>query len=116
MLVTVASAQGDTAAVEEATADRAALCRELGGDADDGSPPAAKHAAFATPDEIGAALREAVRAAEKESPINAKVAASGITAREIDVLKLLSQARTNAEMADELGIGVETVLATCRIF
>lgn len=108
MLATVAAAQGDAETVNRAESERADLCRTLDIELES-SPPFRRRGARPAGGSLSTVLSAAVQAAPSPHEANPHIASSGITAREIDVLKLLAQARTNAEIAAELGIGIETV-------
>jgi DNA-binding CsgD family transcriptional regulator/tetratricopeptide (TPR) repeat protein len=108
MLATVAAAQGDAETVKRAESERADLCRTADIELEY-CPPFRRLGAHPAGGSLSTVLAAAVQAVPSRRDANPQIASSGITAREIDVLKLLSQARTNAEIAVELGIGIETV-------
>jgi DNA-binding NarL/FixJ family response regulator len=108
MLAKVAAAQGDEQTVEHAESQRADLCRSLGIHLQS-DPPSRQRVALLQDGSLSAMLTASVRPGNSPTGLPPGIASTGITAREIEVLELLSQARTNAEIATELGIGIETV-------
>jgi predicted ATPase/DNA-binding CsgD family transcriptional regulator len=108
MLAKVAAAQGDDQTAEHAESQRADLCRALDIHLRS-DPPSRQRVALLQDHSLSAMLTASVRPGNSPTGLPPGIASTGITAREIEVLELLSQARTNAEIAAELGIGIETV-------